>query len=41
MKRLALSILAILLFILLKAQSTISASGGNATGEGGSVSYSV
>jgi hypothetical protein len=41
MKRLALSILAILLCILLKAQSTIPASGGNASGGGGTVSYTV
>jgi hypothetical protein len=41
MKRLALSILAILVCILLKAQSTNPTSGGVATGTGGSVSYSV
>ncbi|HUX97315.1 MAG TPA: T9SS type A sorting domain-containing protein [Bacteroidales bacterium] len=41
MKRLALSIMAIFLCILLKAQSANSASGGNATGTGGSVSYTV
>jgi hypothetical protein len=41
MKRLALSILAILLCIHLKAQSTIPASGGNASGGGGTVSYTV
>jgi hypothetical protein len=41
MKKLALSILAILVCILLQAQSTNPASGGNATGTGGSVSYSI
>lgn len=41
MKRLALSIIAILVCIISKAQSTIPATGGNATGTGGSVSYST
>ena len=41
MKKAALSILTILLCILLKAQSTNAASGGNAFGTGGSAMYSV
>jgi len=41
MKRIVLSLLSFLICLLLQAQSTIPASGGNATGTGGSVTYSV
>lgn len=41
MKRLVLSMLAILVCILLQAQTSNPASGGNASGGGGSVSYTV
>ena len=41
MKRIVLSLLSFLICLLLQAQSTIPASGGNATGTGGSVPYSV
>ena len=41
MKRMVLSILSFLVCTILQAQSTIPAAGGNGSGAGGSVSYSI